>query len=119
MLGTAEAAIFDRLEVGECERSELLGMAQDDLSRAFSCAEARRPLEISQRTLQWLSLILGIYEATVSIFPKWSSALEWLHGPHRGRASAGRTPLQTMPSDLADLVYVRRYLSGWKFNGRP
>jgi len=73
----------------------------------------KEPLAVD--TVERLSYILGVWEATMILLPSEAEASKFLQSPNESAVFGGRSPLQRMlDGQVADLTVVRRWFDGWR-----
>ncbi|WP_425602086.1 antitoxin Xre/MbcA/ParS toxin-binding domain-containing protein [Stenotrophomonas chelatiphaga] len=73
---------------------------------------------LESELLERISLLLGIYRALHTLFPRGQQADSWLRRPNAGIPFQGRSALELMCSGcLRDIAAVREYLDGLGVDG--
>ncbi len=98
------------------EQLNLLG--QPPRSTFFAWRKHPDKAALPRDTLERLSNLLGVWKSLQILLPEPAAADAWVRKPNAAPAFGGRSALQHMlGGNVADLVYVRRYLDGMRGGG--
>ena len=68
-----------------------------------------------RRTLERISLVLGIHKGLKLLFADEASGMRWLTSPNRDLPFGGVSPLErALRGSIDDLYAVRRYVDAWR-----